>query len=79
MNTKARKLISFDELLPKFGITDSRTTLARKMAKKPPQFPRCVRSASGARINWFEDEVAEHVASLERGNADNYRAKKAGQ
>lgn len=76
MNDKTpRKLIGFKELLPKFGIRDSRTTINRKMKMDPPQFPRCIRSASGARVDWFEDEVAEHVASLERGSAANFREK----
>jgi hypothetical protein len=69
---KVRKLVGFEELLPRFGISDSRTTLNRKMKKKPPEFPQCVRSASGGRINWFEDEVAAHIASLQRGAADDY-------
>jgi predicted DNA-binding transcriptional regulator AlpA len=72
---KVRKLVGFEELLPRFGISDSRTTINRKMKKVPPEFPQCVRSANGARIDWYEDEVAEHIASLARGSAENYREK----
>jgi len=69
----ARKLISFDRLKPEKGITDSRTTIARKM--KAGKFPQCVRSST-SRINWYDDEIDDHIANLERGNAVNYRGNK---
>lgn len=75
MIAKSKRLVTFDRLLPEFGITDSRTTIRRKMKANPPQFPQCVRSGSGARIAWYEGEIAAHVASLERGAAHDYRTK----
>ncbi len=71
------ELITFDRLLPEFGIKDSRTTIARKMKQEPPKFPLSVK-ASESRIAWYRHEVKEHVESLKRGNAVNFRAKKAG-
>lgn len=66
---KSRKLITFDRLLPEKGIGYSRATIARKMKEEPPKFPQCVRT-SNKHIAWYEDEIDEHVASLERGSAD---------
>ena len=72
MSTKSKRLVTFEQLRPVFGITDSRTTIRRKMKAVPRQFPQCV--SSGSRIAWLEDEIDEYVASLPRGNADDYRA-----
>lgn len=74
MSTDEVKLITFKQLLPEFGITDSRTTIDRK--EKAKQFPQRVRQ-SNSRIAWYEHEICEHVASLPRGNADDHRAKAA--
>ena len=71
----ARKLVTFDRLLPDFGIKDSRSTIARKEKKK--QFPQRVHT-SDSRIAWYSDELRDHVDNQERGGAVNHRAKKAG-
>jgi len=72
--SKSKKLITFDRLLPDKGITDSRATLDRKEKMDPPQFPRRVRTSKG-RIAWYDHEIDEHLANLERGNAENFRDK----
>jgi len=66
-------LITYDRLLPEYGITDSRTTLARKMKAK--KFPQSVQT-SGSRIAWHVHEIEAHIAGLKRGHAVNHRAKK---
>ena len=70
-------LVTYDQLRPKYGITDSRTTIARKMKAKPPEFPQSVK-ISKARIGWHSHELEAHVAGLKRGSAVNFRAKKEG-
>ncbi len=71
------ELITYDRLLPEFGIKDSRQTIDRKEKRNPPEFPQRVRTSEG-RIAWYRHEVKEHVENLRRGNAVNFRAKKAG-
>ncbi len=66
-------LITYDRLLPEYGISDFRTTLARKMKAK--KFPQCIQTSEG-RIAWHSHELNEHVAGLPRGHAVNFRAKK---
>jgi len=68
-------LVTYDQLRPKYGITASRTTIARKMKMKPPKFPQSVRT-SDSRIAWHDYEIEALLAGLERGNAVNHRAKK---
>jgi predicted DNA-binding transcriptional regulator AlpA len=72
---KNKKLITFDQLRSEYGITDSRSTLDRKM--KQGLFPQCVRTSNG-RIAWYAHEIEEYLAKLERGNADNFRARNEG-
>ncbi len=69
------ELITYDRLLPEFGIKDSRSTISRKMKQKPPKFPLSVK-ISDSRIGWYRHEIKEHVENLKRGNAVNFREKK---
>ena len=47
------------------------------MKQEPPKFPLSVKT-SESRIAWYRHEIKEHVENLKRGNAVNFRAKKAG-
>jgi predicted DNA-binding transcriptional regulator AlpA len=69
------ELITYDRLLPEFGIKDSRATIARKMKQEPPKFPLSVK-ISESRIGWYRHEIKAHVENLMRGNAVNFRAAK---
>jgi len=67
------ELITYNRLRPEFGITDSRTTIARKI--KAGEFPQSI-AVSKSRIAWRRCEIEAHLDRLKHGNAVNFRAKK---
>jgi len=68
------ELVSFAQLRSEYGISATRTTIARWMKMKPPRFPQSVEISEG-RIGWYRHEIEALLANLKRGGPVNYRAK----